>query len=115
MISKDPEGGHRVDDEVQQVERGGVDPVHVLEHHQHGPARRQSLELGQEGPERLLALLRSEAERWIAIADRHGQQVRDQRDGFSEVNVCLREQRLKLVQPLLVRIVTPESRCPLEL
>src|SRR4029077_16799122 len=58
---------------------------------------------------------RCEAERWIAIADRHGQQVRDQRDGLAEVNVCLREQRLELVQPLLVRIVTPESRCPLEL
>src|SRR6266404_4749995 len=111
-----PEGGHPVDDEVQQVERGGVDPVHILEHHQYGPTRRQSLELGQEGPKRiLLALLWREAERWIAIADRHGQQVRDQRDGLAEVNVCLRKQCLELVQPLLVRIVTPESRCPLEL
>ena len=90
--------------------------MHILEHHQHGPARRQSLELGQEGPKcLLLAFLRGEAERWIAIADRHGQQVRDQRDGLAEVSASLREQRLELVQPLLVRIVTPESRCSLEL
>ena len=88
----------------------------ILTNHQHGPARRQSLELGQEGPKRLLlALLRGEVERWIMIADRHGQQVRDQRDDLAEVSVCLRQQRLELVQPLLVCIVTPESRCPLEL
>ncbi len=63
----------------------------------------------------LLALLRSEAERWIAVADRYRQQVRDQRDGLAEVSVCLRQHRLELVQPLLGRVLTPESGCPLEL
>jgi hypothetical protein len=34
---------------------------------------------------------------------------------FAEVSACLHEQRLELVQPLVVRVVSPEFRCPLEL
>src|SRR5215469_8606280 len=59
-----PQRGHQVDEEVEGLARGGVAPVHVLPHHQHGLPRCQSLDLRQLSVKRLLlALLRGEIER----------------------------------------------------
>ena len=63
----------------------------------------------------LLALLRGEIERRIAVAGRDRQQVRQQRNGLTEIIGPLGEHCLQLVEPLLGRILAPETRRPLEL
>ena len=64
----------------------GIAPVHVLPHHQYRLSGRQPLDLRQLGVKRLLlALLRREIERRIAVACRDRQQVRQQRNGLAEI------------------------------
>ncbi len=54
---------HPVDGQIQQFARGRVDPVGVLEHHQHRPAPRLGFELVEQCLEQLLAFaLRAEVE-----------------------------------------------------
>ena len=72
-----PQRRRPVDEEVQQLARGGVAPMQVLPHHQHRLTCRQSLDLRHLGVKRLLlALLRGEIEGRIAFARRDRQQVR---------------------------------------
>jgi hypothetical protein len=52
-----------VDDQIQQLPRGLVDPVGVLEYHQHRPVPRHGFELAEHCLEQLLAFaLRAEGE-----------------------------------------------------
>jgi hypothetical protein len=61
-----------LDDQVEKLERGGIDPMRVLNHHKHRLTRCQSLDLRYQRPQRLLlALLRGEIERGIAITCRN--------------------------------------------
>ena len=51
MITSTRSVGSSIDDQVERLARGRVAPVHVLQHHQHGLPRRQSLDLRQLAPE----------------------------------------------------------------
>jgi hypothetical protein len=90
--------------------------VRVLDHHQHRLARRQSLELREKRLERLLlALLRRQVEVRIAVACWGRQQVRQQRNGLTEIIGSSGQDCLQLGEPVLGRILTPEARDPFEL
>jgi hypothetical protein len=55
----------------------------------------------------LLELLRSEIERRIAVAGRDRQQVREQRNGLTEIIGTLGQDYLELGEPLLGGILAP--------
>jgi hypothetical protein len=57
----------------------------------------------------LLALLRGEIERRIAVARRDRQQVRQQRNGLTEIIGSLGQDCLQLGEPLLGGILAPEA------
>jgi hypothetical protein len=79
-----PQPGHPIHEKVEGLARGGIAPMHVLPYHQHRLTRRQPLELCQLGVKRpLLALLRREIERRIAVACRDRQQIGQQRNGLA--------------------------------
>ena len=70
---------HPVDGQIQQLARGRVDPVGVLEHHQHRPAPRLGFELAEQRLEQLLPFaLRAEVE--VRGGTRQRQQLAQQRD-----------------------------------
>ena len=46
---EDRQAPHQLNCESQQLDRGGIDPVRILEHHQHWFARRQAGQLRQKG------------------------------------------------------------------
>ena len=52
----------RSTDQVEQLERGRISPMHVLEDNQHRLLPRQTLELVEKGGERLSPLLRWSSE-----------------------------------------------------
>jgi hypothetical protein len=111
-----PQRGHPINEKVEGLTRGGIAPVHVLPHHQHRLTRHQSFELRQLGVKRLLpALLGREIERRIAVARRDRQQVRQQRNDLAEIIGSLGQDCLQLGEPLLGRILAPETGRPFEL
>jgi hypothetical protein len=113
---QDTQRWHLIHEQIEQLLRGGVAPVHVLVHHQHGLTRSQPFDVRHQRMKRLLfALLRGEVQRRVAVASRNRQQLSQQGDGLAKVMDPLREQRLKLIEPLLISIVAPESRRPFEL
>ena len=60
---QDRQPRYPIDRQVEQLARGRVDPMRVLEDHQDGPAPRQGFELMQQRLEQHLALaLRAEVE-----------------------------------------------------
>ena len=60
---QDGQPRYPIERQVEQLARGRVDPMRVLEHHQDGPAPRQGFELMQQRFEQHLALaLRAEVE-----------------------------------------------------
>ena len=74
------------DDQLEKFERGGIGPMRVLDHQQHRLTRRQPLDLRHQRPQcLLLALLRGEVERGIAVAGRNRQQIRQQGHGLAEI------------------------------
>src|SRR5262245_17729443 len=88
----------------------------ILERHQNGLSRRQSLHLRDQSAKRLLlALPRGEAEFRIAVPIRDRQQVCQQRSGLARAIRSLRHHRLKLVQPSLGTILPPKPGRPFEL
>ena len=110
-----PRARDAVDDQVEQLERGRVAPVHVLVQRQHRLPRREPLELREqrrEGP--LLAPLRAQRQRRVAAAGRDRQQVRQQGRHRPDIVGREREQRLELVELPLRRVVAREPRRPLE-
>src|SRR5215472_2688467 len=107
---------HPVYEQVERLSRGGVAPVNILPNNQHRLTRRQALDLHQLGMERfLLALLWGEVQRQIAVACRDRQQVRQQRNGLTEIIGSLGKNGLQLVQALIVAIVASEPGRPFEL
>jgi hypothetical protein len=103
-----PQPENPIDEKVEGLARGGIAPVHVLPYHQHRLTRRQPLKLCQLGMKRLLLeLLRSEIERRIAVAGRDRQQVREQRNGLTEIIGTLGQDCLELGEPLLGGILAP--------
>ena len=68
-----------VDGQIQQFARGRIDPVGVLEHHQHRPLPQLGFELGEQCLEQFLAFaLRAEGEvRGGAWQRKHLAQQRD--------------------------------------
>src|SRR5215468_8713750 len=111
-----PQREYPIDEEVEDLARGGIAPVHVLPYHQHRLTRRKSLDLRQLGVKRLLlALLWSEVQGRIAVAGRDREQVRQQGDGLTEIIGPLRQHSLKLGQALLLRILTSKAGCALKL
>ena len=90
--------------------------MRVLHHQQDRLRRRQPLDLRYQRPQcLLLALLRGEVERGIAVAGRNRQQTCKQGHGFAEIIGRQGEPRLELGQPLLVRVVAPEPGRPVKL
>src|SRR5262245_30575499 len=88
----------------------------ILERHQNGLSRRQSLHLRDQSAKRLLlALPRGEAEFRIAVPIRDRQQVCQQRSGLARAIRSLRHHRLKLVQPSLGTILPAKPGRPFEL
>jgi hypothetical protein len=63
----------------------------------------------------LLALLGSEIERRIAIANRHRKQPRQKLNSLADVIGSPSENGLKFMEPLLVGVVAPESGGALKL
>src|SRR5215471_16018236 len=113
---QDTQRWHPIDEQVERLPRRRVAPLHVLVHHQHGLSRSQSFDLRHLRMKRLLpALPRGEVRRRVAVASRNRQQLSEQRDGLAKFIGPLREHRLKLIEPLLIGIVAPESRRPFEL
>jgi hypothetical protein len=104
-----------MDDQLEQLGRGGVDPVRVLEDDQDRPGR-QSGELFQQGLERqgLLAFGR-DVELGIALAGGNRQQRREQGRCPGDLAGALAEQRLQLVQLDLGRVALLQLRGPLQL
>ena len=49
-----------IDQEAEELQRGGVDPVQVLHHQEHGLLGRNAQQDGQQGMQRLLLLLLGE-------------------------------------------------------
>jgi hypothetical protein len=72
-----------VEREADQLQRGRVDPVRVLEHHQHRPVACQPERLLDEGGERADApLLRGQVKRRVAVARLDPEQCGDERHGL---------------------------------
>ena len=84
---------------AEELEGGGVDPVRVLEHHQHRSATREPEELlDQHGQRAGTPLLRGEVLRRVACTGVHPEQRRDQRRRLADVLHALAQQRLELVE-----------------
>jgi hypothetical protein len=75
-----------INDQIEQLQRGGVDPVHVLTDHHRGLPRSQPSDLRDQCFERpLLTLLRAKVEGGIATLGRNRQQLRQQRSSLVEI------------------------------
>jgi len=105
-----------LDRAVEQLERGRVRPMRVLEDHQHRPAKRQRLDLGQQRGQGQLALsLGVLRQRWVAALGRESKKVGEQSSGFDTGLTRLREQRFELVEPDLGPVVSLKASSPFEL
>ena len=78
---EDAERGHPIDQQVEQLARGRVAPVRVLENHQHGVARAASPSTWAVSAASVFSLrfCGVRLERRITVADRDRQQVGKQR------------------------------------
>ena len=104
---------HPVDGQIQQLARGWIDPVGVLEHHQHRPAPRLGFELAEQRLEQLLPLaLRAEVE--IRGGTRQRQQLAQQRD-IVVIARARREQRPQFAKLGFDRVVAGEPGGAFEL
>ena len=105
-----------IDDLLEQLDRGGVDPMRVLEDHQHRIAAGEPGQLIEQGGEHLGAvLLRREVERRIAALGRDRQERRQQRCRLPRARARLAEQGLQLLELDRGRIVAAEIGGALEL
>ena len=103
------------DQPVEQLQRGRVGPVQVLEDAQHRlPAGEAGHLLDQDVDRRLPLPLRRRGERRVAPLRRDGQERRDQRGGLARPVRPSRQQGLELVQLGGRRVVPPEAGGPLQ-
>ena len=106
--------GDRLDSEVEQLARGRIDPMQVLEDHQYGLPPRQRLELPQQRRQcPLLLALRAEVERRKALTAGKRQRLGDQREVARLGPVG--EQSLQLVELCCIRVIASEPRGALQL
>ena len=107
---------NRLHQQAQQLQRGRVEPVRVLDQHQHRPAHRQPLDARQHGRQRpLLALLRRQPLLGLSVRHRQREKVGQQHDACGRRSAGRLQQRGELGQPLLGRIGAVEGRSPLQL
>jgi hypothetical protein len=104
---------HPVDGQIQELTRGRVDPVGVLEHHQHRPMPRLGFELVEQRLEQLLPLaLRTEVE--LGGGTRQRQELGQQRD-IVVIPRARREQCPQFAKLLFDRVVAGEPGGAFEL
>ena len=97
ISSNDPKLRQTLHHNREQLQRGRVDPMGILEHHQHRLARREALELPPKRRQRcLLALLRAQFRQGVALARRQRQKVGQNRDRMHRINAGLHEQGFEL-------------------
>src|SRR6202030_1459981 len=103
-----------LDRQIEQFARAGIDPVQVLDHHQHWLLAGEGLELMEQRREQLLALaLRGQVDFGCA-ARQQRQQVGDQRDLVVVAN-ARRDQGRELAELLLGHVVVREAGGAFEL
>ena len=109
ISSNDPKLRQTLHHNREQLQRGRVDPMGILEHHQHRLARREALELHHERRQcRLLTLLRTQLGQAVAVAERQRQKVGQSRHHTVYVNAGLQEQSFKLGKLLRRRLASLE-------
>ncbi len=101
---------------VEQLERGRVHPVRVLEYHQHRAARGEPLELGEERAEGTgILLLRCQGRQREAAVGRQREEFGEEGCDLGRVGNGQREQRLELSESGRVVIAAGEPRRACEL
>ena len=101
---------------IEQIKRCRIDPVGVLEHHQHGALRRGAVELVEKRREgHLSLLLRADRHCRVALVRRHRQQLGDQRHIARQIFCRRLEQGLQFVELRTGVAARLESRGLLEL
>ena len=104
---------HPVDGQIQELARGRIDPVGVLEYHQHRPVPRLGFELAEQRLEQLLPFaLRAEVE--VRGGTRQRQQLAQQRD-IVVIPRARREQRPQFAELGFDRVVAGEPGGAFEL
>ena len=84
---------------AEELEGGGIDPVRVLDHHQHGSAACKPEKLLDQHGQRAGALLvRREVPRCVASSRIYSEQRCSQRRRLADVLYSLVQQRLKFVE-----------------
>jgi hypothetical protein len=100
-----PRAGDPVEGLAEKLEGGGVDPVRVLNQHQHRFAARESEQLlDQHGQRAGTPLLRAEILCWVPRSRVDPEQGRDERRRLGDVVDPLAQQRLELLELHHVRI-----------
>ena len=103
---EDGQAHHSIDGEREQLKRGRVDPVHILEHHEHGLVDGELCKLVDQGRQgAFLASQRAQIQGSIALAEGDGQERRQQRNGFALADARRTKQGLELGEPCLSLIV----------
>ena len=90
----DPRRRQGVDQRIQQCLRLGIDPLHVVHHHDHGTALTFSKQQKPDGIEGPLAPLRGVQGEPPAVVDRHVEQCQ-QRRSYREQRLVDRDQRVR--------------------
>jgi hypothetical protein len=104
------------DREPEQLERGRIGPMQILDDADHRRLGAQALQaLDQRGKRIAPQLLRCPVERRIVSVGGDRQQVRKQRHECRRLQIAAPEQRFELAQPLVVAIAGAELRRPLQL
>jgi hypothetical protein len=105
---QDASRGDPVQALLDHLERGRVDPMGVLENHQHRLSCSQARQLIDQGVQRPYPLrLRGQVEGAISCSAVEAEQVGDQGCGVAPIRSV--EQRLQLVQPGLNRVVRTQA------
>src|SRR5215471_1048783 len=110
---EDWQARHAIDGEREQLKRGRVDPMRILEHHEHGPAVGELGNLVDQGRQcAFLASLRTQVQGRVALAEGDGQQRRQQRNGLAQADARRTKEGLELGEPYLSLIVVLDPCCP---
>jgi hypothetical protein len=113
---QDAGSGSLIDQQAEQLQCGGIDPVQVFHHQEHRLLGRNAQEDGQQGVQRvLLLLLGSEGQGGIVGRQGEGEQGSKEGEGLCEREAILHQKPLELAQ-LLRRWLLPleAQRHPLQ-
>jgi len=110
------QSAHPLDRQIEELERGGIRPLRILEREQDRLPAGETLELIEQCRERPAAMLHgAERQRRIPLAERNRQQRRKKRRHSLDLRCAHGEDRFQLVKALLGRIVRLEPGGPLQL